>query len=294
MLASSDSPTELIPAVPAAPPPRRRRTGRWLAGCAVVVLAGAGTAYALTRPAGGEPQPVAADAVATAKLERRDLSTSKALAGSIGYGGARALAGHREATVTWLPQPGATIKRGKQLYRADDRPVPLFYGTMPLYRPVTGKGLVGRDVRIIANNLSALGYAIGRQPRIGEYVTRTPPAVPVRVREGEGVLTAKLIDAIKRWQRDLALPETGAVAVGDVEVQTGAVRVDGVAVQPGAPADGPILSVTSTRKVITVAAELSETGSIERGARVTVTLPDEKTVPARVTSVGRALATAEG
>jgi hypothetical protein len=46
--------------------------------------------------------------------------------------------------------------------------------------------------------------------------------------------------------------------------------------------------------VITVSAELSEAASIERGAAVTVDLPDERTVPGRVLSVGRALATADG
>ena len=214
--------------------------------------------------------------------------------------------------MTWLPPAGATIKRGGQLLRADDRPVTLFYGSMPLYRAVAGRNLVGRDVQIVARNLAALGYSIGRQPSAGEWVGKpTPdpgtPADPkpagskpaskptsVRVKEGEGVLTARLIEAVKRWQDDTGQPVTGTVTLGDVEVLSGAIRVDAVTVQPGSPANAVLMSVTPTRKVVTVAAELSDAGSIQRGDKVAVVLPDERTAKARVVSVGRTLATAEG
>lgn len=280
-----------------------RRIG--FAAGALALLAGG--AFLLTGPrSAASPAPAATDPVATAKLERRDLSTSKSISGSIGYGNPRAVEGHRQATVTWLPAPGASIKRGQQLYRADDRPVPLFYGGMPLYREIAGKGLVGRDVEIVADNLAELGYSLGYRPRAGTWVTppaaspspapsaSAPPVPPVKIKKGEGVLTTGMIAAIKKWQRDLGLPETGTIAVGDVEVLSGAVRVDSVAVQPGAPANGPLMSVTPTRKVITVSAGMSEAASIERGAAVTVILPDEKEIPARVLSVGRTLAAPEG
>jgi hypothetical protein len=288
-----------------------------------------GAFFWLQPRSGAQTSPVATEAAATAKLERRDLSTSKTISGTIGYGDPRAVEGHKEATVTWLPAPGANVKRGQQLYRADDRPVPLFYGGMPLYRSIEGKGLVGRDVEIVADNLAELGYSLGYRPRAGTWVTppaassaqakseappkspaepdssaspdaaapptsAAPPPAPVKIKKGEGVLTAGMITAIKKWQRDLGMPETGTIAVGDVEILSGAVRVESVAVQPGAPANGPLMSVTPTRKVITVAAGMSEAASIERGAAVTVVLPDEKEIPARVLSVGRTLAAPEG
>jgi hypothetical protein len=269
MTAKPDAPTELITL------PRRRRTGRWAALTVLAVVLAA--AFVVTRHrADPAPPTPAAVADSTVAIERRDLTTTRTMSGTIGYGAARPLSGHRAATVTWLPAAGAKIKRGKALYRADDLPVPLFYGAMPLYRPITGEGLVGRDVRIIAVNLRALGYRTGL------------------IKGEEAVLTKELIAAIKRWQKDIGLPETGAIAVGDVEVQAGAVRVDAVSVQPGAPADGPLMSVTPTRKVITISAELSAAGSIERGQHVTVVLPDEREVPARVLAVGRTIAPAEG
>lgn len=216
--------------------------------------------------------------------------------------------------MTWLPPAGATIKRGGQLFRADDRPVTLFYGGMPLYRTIAGANLVGRDVQIVARNLAALGYPIGHQPSPGDRVVQSTPDSPkpgtakpgtakpgtakatgisVKVLEGQGVLTPGLRKAIKRWQQDTGQPVTGSVAVGDVEVLSGAVRVDAVAVQPGSPADVELMSVTPTRKVVTVAVELADAGSIQRGDKVTVRLPDDRTAKARVLAVGRKLAPAE-
>jgi hypothetical protein len=264
---------------------------RWLvAGITVAALATGGAIVVQRHRAAGASEPVATAQAATVKLERRDLSTTTSLPGTIGYGAARPLSGHLNATVTWLPAAGATIRRGHQLYRADDRPVMLFYGGLPLFRAIAGRGLAGRDVRIIADNLTALGYAIGHQPSPGSRVTRagtTPASVPVRA--GDGVLTTGLIDAIKRWQTDAGLPVTGQVAVGDVEVQPAAVRVDAVSVQPGAPANGPLMSVTATGKVITVPAELDAAAAIDRGDRVTAVLPDDRTLKAHVLSVGQAL-----
>ncbi|MEU8819257.1 peptidoglycan-binding domain-containing protein [Actinoplanes sp. NPDC048796] len=253
----------------------------WLGGIVLAGALGAGGVVAVSRHrAAPEPVPVPQEKVATAKLQRRTLSTTKKLDGSVGFGAARPLSGHTGATVTWLPVAGATIVRGKQLFRADDKPVILFYGGMPLYRPIAGPNLVGRDVGIVAKNLRALGYRIGHQPST--------------VRDGEGVLTADLIKAVKRWQEDNGLPPTGTIAVGDVEVQSGAVRVDSITVQPGSPANTELMTVTSTRKVITVSAELDTAAGLGRGDHVTVTLPDDRTVKARILSVGRALASPEG
>jgi hypothetical protein len=300
MQPTTDAPTEVL--VLPAGPPRRRRTLRWLVAGLVVVALAAGGAVAVTRHrAAAQPGPAESSAVATAKIERKDLSTTKSLPGTIGYGTARPLAGHKEATVTWLPAAGATIKRGKQLYRADDRPVQLFYGSMPMYRAIAGLNTAGRDVRIVADNLKALGYPIGRQPGAGARLTQPPPAgsppgtagTPVRVRDGDGVLTAGLITAIKHWQDDAGMAVTGAIAVGDVEVLSGAIRIDAVTVQPGSPANAPLMSVTPTRKVVTVAAELGDATAIHQGDRVTVKLPDDRTLKARVTGVGRNLAAEE-
>ncbi|ASR00780.1 hypothetical protein CGL27_48725 [Streptomyces sp. 11-1-2] len=70
-----------------------------------------------------------------------------------------------------MASSGTTVSRGKTLYRVDDRPVPVLYGSVPMYRRLEVPNTVGRDVRVIADNLRALGYDIGRQPGPGETVT---------------------------------------------------------------------------------------------------------------------------
>ena len=319
----SDAATEVIaltPAPAAVSPPKpgpsvggaRRRAVRPIAYAvavavvAALAVAGIGLArrnHTTDRPA---DQPIA---VQTAELVTMDMSTTQSLAGALGYGTPRSLKGNREGTVTWLPAPGKSVKRGEQLYRVDDQPVPLFYGGLPLFRALTERNTVGRDVRVVADNLKALGYTIGRQPSAGVRVTQTTPAAPasagpsstpttvtrsVTVHNGDGVLTTSLQAAIKRWQADLQLPVTGTIGPGDVAVQIGAVRVDSVAVQPGDSADGPLMSVTPTAKVITVQADMADAGSIEQGNRVSVQLPDDSRAAGRVASVGTALRTADG
>ncbi|UQU62438.1 HlyD family efflux transporter periplasmic adaptor subunit [Couchioplanes caeruleus] len=307
---SSEAPTERISLPPGAfddPPPRRRRR-RWVAAAAGLLLLAAGVVVALRWPdrAAGEQAPQAGPAVETAELERQDLSTTDSLTGTLGYGAARPVTGGGRGVVTWLPKPGVKVTRGHQLYRVDDRPVQLFYGSLPLYRPLSARNTVGRDVRIVANNLRALGYSMGHQPSPGDWVAVPQPpgkgkpgAEPahrpsVRVRSGESVLTASLIAAIKRWQRDARMPETGTIAPGDVVVQRGPVRVDSVAVQPGAAADGPLLSVTPTGKVISVLADAAEAGAVDRGDKVTVSLPGEQTAKGTVSAVGTELKAQEG
>ncbi|MEU7615836.1 efflux RND transporter periplasmic adaptor subunit [Micromonospora rifamycinica] len=307
--------------MPAEQPPAQspaRRTGRRIVVPAVLVLMasaiGAGVVWAVHRV---PPEPSARPPVAveTVTVVRADLSATVSLTGTLGYGLAEPVKGGRSGTVTWLPEAGATISRGRQLYRVDDQPVPLFYGGMPLYRDLAEPGTVGRDVRIVATNLKALGYEIGDQPAPGQTVSR--PAAPgkpagkpaagadeptadpsstaggtaatlrtrVVVRKGDGVLTGSLIRAVRRWQRDVELPVTGRIAVGDVAVLPGAVRVDSVTALRGDDAATPLLTVTPTAKVITVLAGATEAGTIHRGDQVTVTLPGDKTVDGSVSAV---------
>ncbi|MEV5672403.1 peptidoglycan-binding protein [Streptomyces sp. NPDC052503] len=46
----------------------------------------------------------------------------------------------------------------------------VFYGSTPMYRRLDTPGSVGRDIRVAADNLKALGYDIGQQPAPGTVV----------------------------------------------------------------------------------------------------------------------------
>ncbi|MFC7535387.1 efflux RND transporter periplasmic adaptor subunit [Actinoplanes sp. GCM10030250] len=287
-----------------------RRIGRWIAVALIGALAAA-TVWFFRRDA-PEPSAAVPAAVETATVVKTDLSATVSLAGTLGYGRAEPVKGGKGGIVTWLPQPGTTIKRGAQLYRVADRPVPLFYGSIPLYRDIEEPGMVGRDVRVVAANLEALGYVIGKQPTTGETVTRKKPAPTdapatptgkavkvdgkaatvterIIVRRGEDVLTGSLINAIKRWQEEADLPVTGRIGLGDVTVLPGAIRVDAVTALRGDDAETPLLTVTPTTKVITALADVQEAGTIQRGDPVTVVLPGDMSVAGKVTAVGAAV-----
>lgn len=277
-------------------PRGRRRPIVW--AVAVCTAIAAGSAIVWIRTVGGDDTAAAAPAaVATVAITRTDVSTSRLLSGSLGFGAPRPVKSLREGVVTWLPQPGATIGRGEVLFRLNDQPVPLLLGSPPLYRTLSARNTVGRDVAMVAANLTALGYAIGAQPKPGETVSQeatgvspsssAPPSGPARttVKAGDGVLTSALIGAIKKWQRDRGLPADGSLEVGDVTVLPAPVRVDSVAGLVGDAADGSLMSVTPTTKVVTVQSPAAEVGSLHEGDPATVRLPDGTQLPAAVGSI---------
>jgi hypothetical protein len=287
---------------------------------AVVLIVGATSVaawWARDRDDAGEPA-TPPSTLATAEIVRRDMSTSISLSGRLGHGTARPVKGGRPGILTWLPSPGTTLKRGGTLYRIDDEPVVLLYGGTPLFRTLDKVNTVGRDVRVVAENLEALGYAVGRRYQPGERVRQTstvpeqeqsapagegsagpgtgqPPTPPasattwVTVRKGEDVLTPSLVQAIKRWRDDVGLPASGSLGIGDVAVLRGAVRVESALAQVGDNAEAPILTVTSTSKVVTVDLEPTAAASMRQGDEVGVRLPDEETVPGKIDTVATAV-----
>jgi hypothetical protein len=235
----------------------------------VVVGTGAGVWWFADAPA--RPTAAAPAAPGTTQVRRTDLSTSTSVAGTLGYGNTRMIRGTSTGILTWLPATGATVDRGGQLYRVNDKPVALFFGGTPLYRKLDAPDLAGKDVKLVADNLAALGYRIGTQPRAGK---------------GEAVLTQSLIDAIKRWQTAQGVEPTGVLDVGDVVVFGGPVRVGAVQAQLGDPATNPLFEVSATTKSVTVEIDAADVGSHKAGDKVTVTLPDGSTTGGTVGSVG--------
>jgi hypothetical protein len=76
--------------------------------------------------------------------------------------------------------------------------------------------------------------------------------------------------------------------MGDVVFAPGPVRVVGRPVTVGAavPAGAPVLTVSSTGKVVDVDLDLDKTDLVAPGDRVTIGLPDGKETTGKVTSVG--------
>ncbi|NUT37182.1 MAG: peptidoglycan-binding protein [Hamadaea sp.] len=245
-----------------------------------VVLAAAGVAVAgaavwaaigFGGGSAGQAGPTPAPA-ATAEVRKETLVEFVTMDGQLGFGTAQPVASTAAGVVTWLPAPGATIGRGRPLLRVDDLPVVLLYGQLPMYRTLA-TGVEGADVAQFETNLKALGYTGFTADK--EFSAATAAAV-------------------KRWQADLGLAETGSVAAGQVVYAPGPLRVSQQLVRVGAASPADVLSATGTTKVVTVTAQPGEAGWASRGAQVSVALPDGGSATGRVEAVEEAVATGEG
>ncbi|MQY16056.1 hypothetical protein SRB5_62480 [Streptomyces sp. RB5] len=223
---------------------------------------------------------------ATVTVTRGTLTEKAVLDGELGYGPDVPFLVKAQGTITWLPAPGTTVERGEAVLRVDDRPVVLLYGALPVYRdlavpeaapeeapdeapdptPAPPAELKGMDVKQFETNLAALGYT-------GFTVDDT-----------YSDLTAH---AVKQWQHDLALPETGTVKAGDILYTPTSIRTATATARPGAPAEGSPLGYTSTRRMVTIQAPPADLAWAHRGTHVDVQLPDGKKATGTIGTVGK-------
>jgi hypothetical protein len=242
---------------------------------AAVLVTGAGVAAATGVLGGSQPTETGSDQpAATAKVTRQTLVDTQTESGELGHGSPVAVTGKLEGTLTALPAVGSTVERGQAIYRVDDTPVVLLYGTLPAYRPLA-PDVEGTDVEQFENNLAALGYR-------GFTVDKK--------------YTASTAIAAKKWQKDFGLPETGTVEPGRIYYAAGAVRVDSqvAAVGDDVKPDAPLLKYTGSARLITVDLAMSDQRLAVKDAPVTVTLPDDRTVPGTITATTTVLVPADG
>lgn len=252
---------------------RRRPAASAVAAAAgAVLLASGATAYALRSDDDGQAGRSSLPP-ATTEVVRATLTDSLTEGGTLGYGSADTVATRGTGTITWLPDIGDTVRRGRALYQLDADPVPLLYGRVPAWRDLS-VGVEGRDVRQLEANLRALGYE-------GFDVDRH--------------FTSYTTLAVQEWQEDLGIYPSGVVAMGDVVFREGPARVDSVLASPGdAVAPGaPVMSLTGTTPAATVVLDPSDRRLAGLGDEVEVTLPDGTQVPARITEVATQVAEGE-
>ncbi|MEV0971749.1 peptidoglycan-binding protein [Microtetraspora glauca] len=245
---------------------RRRRRGRaaLIAGCAVLTPAMVAAAVGL----GGDTETAAPrrPPPATAQVIRTTLTETTSVDGTLGYGSRETLtAAGRSGTITWLPSPGAMVRRGRAVYSVNADRVPLLYGDMPLYRTLR-TGVKGRDVELLERNLAKLGYRGITVDQEFTWATR---------------------EAVRRWQRNIGVPVTGQVEPGDVFVHPGPIRVAELKTTLGGPAPGPVLAYTGTTKRVTVPLDAADRHLVKKGMKATVKLPGGATVPGVVTGIGK-------
>jgi len=235
-----------------------------LVGGSAALATAAVAAAALGIGGGSETPQRESPAAATAPVTRTTLVQTEEVNGTLGYGTPTPVSTATGAVLTWLPTPGTTISRGRAVYRADNLPVVLFYGTLPLYRPLHA-GDTGDDVREIERNLAALGYS----------------GVTV-----DSHYTAATAVAVKKWQKALGRTQTGVLDPATVVIAPGAIRVSAVQAHPGDHADGPILSYNGTTRVVSVALDVALQNLVKAGNPAKITLPGGQSVDGVLATVG--------
>ncbi|MEJ3747957.1 peptidoglycan-binding domain-containing protein [Actinomycetes bacterium KLBMP 9797] len=241
----------------------RRRTRVVVAGGLAVAAAAGGTAAALGLggssggAAGGDLPPPT-----TAQVARSTLVDEETVDGTLDYGTPVTVSSKPGGTVTWLPAEEAVVRRGGTLYKVDDEPVVLLRGALPMYRRLA-TGTEGADVKLLEQNLAALGYDGFTVDE--EYTSSTAAAV-------------------EEWQEALGVDETGVVEPGQVVYAAGDLRVSELKSQVGDSAGRPVLTYTGTTRVVTVDLEVEQQRLAAVGAAVTVELPDGKEVAGKVTA----------
>jgi multidrug efflux pump subunit AcrA (membrane-fusion protein) len=253
-----------------------RRRGGWVAAGLVVVLAAGGAAAAwragVFSPAGssGSGQP-GRPAPATQAVVREDLSATTPVSATLGYAGSYPVTGPGGGTLTWLPRAGQVIGQGQVLYRVDNgSPVVLLYGGVPAWRNL-GEGLTGADVSQLNHDLVALGDAARSEISAA----------------GWNYFSWETAYGVQQLEVHLGVSSPlGSLSLGQVVFKPEAIRVSQVTGRLGGPAGGPVLATTSDRHVVTIPLDASQQSQVQAGDTVTVTLPDGKTTPGVVSSVG--------
>jgi hypothetical protein len=126
--------------------------------------------------------------------------------------------------------------------------------------------MIGRDVRQLEKNLTALGF--------GGFTA-------------DNRYTAATAAAVRRWQHTLGLPRTGTVELGRVVFAPGPIRVDSVTAGVNQSTGGgtEVLRYTGTSRVVIVDLDVSQQRLGRPRVDVQVTMPDGRHVAGRVERV---------
>ncbi|MET9386201.1 HlyD family efflux transporter periplasmic adaptor subunit [Streptomyces sp. NPDC002928] len=250
----------------------RRTAGVASAVLAVGAVATVITVFTLSDP-DDSPSSAGETPASTAEITQQTLVDRESHDGTLAHGDSTTISARVGGTITALPVEGSTISRGKSIYRLDNKPVTLLYGSLPPYRTLK-TGAKGTDVKQFELNLWALGYR-GFTP--------------------DSTYTWATAYAVKDWQDDLGLKETGSVEPSQIVYADGTIRVDSLSLQRGAVvAPGTeIEKITGTSPLVTVVLDSSSGQLAKLGAAVQIKLSDGKTVTGKIKKVTTLVAKAE-
>ncbi|WP_129667670.1 efflux RND transporter periplasmic adaptor subunit [Phytoactinopolyspora endophytica] len=250
------------------PRPRRRRYWSLGAGIVVLLATGAGVYWYVYVADNGDDNDVAAAETAgpadTAEVTRETISDTSTFDGTLGHGAAYAVTTAGQGTVTGIADQGTQIERGDELFRLNEQPATALFGGIPMYRDLQ-QGSAGVDVEQLINNLTELGYADC---------------------EAEDEFTWCVDVAVRDWQEEIGMDETGVVAQTDVVFVPSGNRVDTLHTNVGGVlAQGsPVLDVTGSEQMVSLDVDVTERDLLAVDTEVTVELPGGDEVAGTVTA----------
>jgi hypothetical protein len=212
---------------------------------------------------------------ATATVHKEELSATVSQDGTLTYaaqpdGLPYTVINAAQGAYTKLPAVGQIIHQGQVLYRVDDSPVVLLYGSTPAYRTLS-PGMTGPDVTELNADLVHLGYATSTQlsPTSNSFRWATTAA-------------------LEKLQAALGLTHSGELTLGQAVFEPTAVRVTALSALLGGRAQAGQIALqgTSTKRQVQVALDATQQTNMAVGDKVTITLPNNRTTPGVVTSVG--------
>lgn len=245
---------------------------------AVFVVVGAGAAVVLAEPfgEGSAPPPVRAGGQTALEVVREGpVAQQINQSGTLTYAGRAdgtpySIVNQQRGIYTWVPSTGDTVKCGKIIYWAGDRPVPLLCASKPAYRDLA-VGDEGRDVRDLNRNLVKLGYADKSE-----------------LDSDSDYFGSETAEALENLQDDLGADETGTLRLGDAVFLPGPLRISkAMAKLGGAAMPGQQLAeATTLDRLVTVELDPAQQSQVKMGDRAQITLPDNSTTSGKVTRIG--------
>jgi peptidoglycan hydrolase-like protein with peptidoglycan-binding domain len=242
----------------------------------VAVLAGGGwwltsRGAAASPPTGAAPEADTSSATATAAVKRKTLTVTDDFNGTLGFAGDYHVLGGLSGILTWTVPTGTIVTAGKRLYETNghDR-TSLMYGSRPAWRTMESGVTNGADILQLETNLKKLGFT-----RKGDKI--------------DSHWDARTTAAVKRWQRKAGLPVDGRVDLGEVVFLPEAIRVTEVSAALGTMVGqgGPVLSGTSSRRVVSLDLDAADRDVFDVGKAVEIKLPDGSTVAGKIATIAR-------
>jgi peptidoglycan hydrolase-like protein with peptidoglycan-binding domain len=245
---------------------------RIVAGAVAAVLVVIATAVAVVLAEHPSSAPTTTSSgLSVVRVQRGNLTVKTTAGGTLGGTPAPlAFTAQTAGVVTELPPVGSTIIQGQVLYRLDNEPVVLLYGSTPIYRPFTPGMPAGPDVVELEQDLINLGF--------GQPYGLT----------ANGDFNFADEQAVRAFNEAEGLPSGDSISEGSVLFEPGPVFVAAVNAGLGQAiaTGGSVVTLDLGAPSVAVQLPSGQAAGIEPGTQASVRLSAPSTVlPGTVTSV---------